>query len=104
MRVLTALKAQFGASAVQIDAWIAGWIGDGFAALEPLIARHGDGFAFGSCPTIADCCLVPQVYSAERFGVDLSPYPCLMAAASAARGLAAFADAHPDHQPDADQS
>jgi maleylpyruvate isomerase len=101
LRVLTALRAEFGATEAQISAWIARWIGEGFSALEPLIARHGGLFAFGDHPTIADCCLVPQVYSAERFGVDLTPYPRLMAAVSTARALPAFADAHPDRQSDA---
>lgn len=102
LRVLQALKADFTADDGQISAWIARWIGDGFAALETLIARHGKGFAFGDRPTFADCYLVPQVYSAERFGVALTPFPHLLAAAEAARQLPAFADAHPDRQPDAD--
>src|SRR5206468_10608872 len=53
--------------------WTQGWIRDGFDALEPLVERHGRGFAFGDTPTIADCCLIPQVYSAQRYEVDLMP-------------------------------
>jgi len=102
LRVLKALKGSLGASQEQVNSWIARWIGDGFAALEQAIARHGQGFAYGDAPTLVDCYLVPQVYSAERFGVDLSPYPKLMEAASLARSLPAFAAAHPDNQPDAD--
>ena len=102
LRVLKALKGTLGASQEQVNAWTARWIGDGFAALEQFIARHGRGFAYGDAPTLADCYLVPQVYSAERFGVDLSPYPKLMDAASLARSLPAVAAAHPDNQPDAD--
>lgn len=102
LRILNTLRAEFGADEATVNRWIARWIGDGFAALETLIARHGDGFAFGATPTIADCHLVPQVYSAERFAVDLSPYPHLKAAADTARALPAFAVAHPDRQPDAD--
>ena len=101
-RILNALRTEFGADEAAVNRWIARWIGDGFDALETLIARHGDGFAFGAIPTIADCHLVPQVYSAERFAVDLSPYPKLKAAADNARALPAFAAAHPDRQPDAD--
>jgi maleylpyruvate isomerase len=71
-------------------------------AIVAAIARHGDGFAFGATVTIADCHLVPQVYSAERFAVDLIPFPHLVAAANEARALPAFAAAHPDRQPDAD--
>ena len=104
LRILNALRAEFGADEAAVTRWIARWIGDGFAALATLIARHGDGFAFGATPTIADCHLVPQVYSAERFAVDLSPYPHLTAAADKARALPAFAAAHPDRQPDADRA
>jgi maleylpyruvate isomerase len=104
LRILNALRTEFGADEAAVQRWIARWIGDGFAALETMVARHGEGFAFGATPTIADCHLVPQVYSAERFAVDLSPYPHLMAAADTARALPAFAAAHPDQQPDADRA
>jgi maleylpyruvate isomerase len=100
--ILNALRTEFGADEAAVNRWIARWIGDGFTALETQIARYGDGFAFGATPTIADCHLVPQVYSAERFAVDLSPYPKLKAAAENARALPAFAAAHPDRQPDSD--
>ncbi len=101
LRVLQALRRDFGADEAAVNAWIARWIAEGFAALEIAIGRHGRGFAFGNTPTIADCCLVPQVYSAERFAVDLAPYPHLVAAAESARSLPAFQVAHPDRQPDA---
>ena len=102
LRVLNWLRSGLAADKAQVKSWIAHWIGEGFAALEVLIARHGGEFTFGSTPTIADCNLVPQVYSAERFAVDLSPYPRLVAAASRAGALDAFAAAHPDRQPGAD--
>jgi maleylpyruvate isomerase len=101
LRVLKALKADFAASQPQIDAWVARWIGEGFAALEVLIGRHGGAFAYGDTPTLADCYLVPQLYNAERFAVDLAPYPALVACAEAARALPAVAAAHPSAQPDA---
>jgi maleylpyruvate isomerase len=101
LRVLDALRGDFGAGEDQISGWIAQWIGDGFAALERIMATHGGTFAFGHAPTLADCYLVPQVYNAERFGVDLSPFSHIRAAAEAARALAAFAAAHPDQQSDA---
>ena len=81
-------------------AWTQRWIVDGFTALEPMIARHGRGFAFGQAPTLANCCLAPQVYSARRFDVDLTPFPALVAAADRANALPAFIAAHPDQQPD----
>ena len=101
LRVLNAVR-DLGADGEGVKRWTARWIADGFAALEAIIAKHGDGFAFGDQPTLADCHLVPQVYSAERFAVDLTPYPRLLAAAEQARALPAFARAHPDRQPDAD--
>ena len=102
LRILNALRSDLAADEATVQRWIARWIADGFAALEVLIARHGAGFAFGDTPTLADCHLVPQVYGAERFAVDLTPYPALMAAADHARALPAFAAAHPAVQPDAD--
>ena len=77
------------------------WITDGFAALEPMVARHGRGFAFGDAPSLADCCLVPQVYNAERFKVDLTPFPAIRAVAARAAEHPAIAAAHPNLQPDA---
>lgn len=102
LRVLKALRADFGASVDQANAWAARWIAEGFGALETLVARHGGAFAFGDSPTVADCCLVPQIYNADRFGVDLTPFPRLTAAASTARALLAVAAAHPDRQPGAE--
>jgi maleylpyruvate isomerase len=103
LRVLQALKADFGADEGQTKAWIARWIHSGFAALDALVARHGQGFAFGATPTLADCLLVPQIYSAERFGVDLTPFPHVVLAGHNAAAHPAFAAAHPSRQPDADQ-
>jgi maleylpyruvate isomerase len=102
LRVLNALRDDFAATDAQVQAWIARWIAEGFVALERLVERHGGDFAFGDSPTLADCCLVPQVYSAERFAVDLAPFPRLVAIGARARALPAFAAAHPDRQPDAD--
>lgn len=103
LRVLKHLKHDLGASQEQMDAWAQGWITAGFQALEQMIARHGGGFAFGDTPTLADCHLVPQVYSAERFNADLSSFPAIRAVAEKARGLPAFIKAEPSRQPDADK-
>lgn len=81
--------------------WTQRWINDGFTALEPMIAAHTAGFAFGAQPTIADCLLIPQVYSAENYKVDLSPYPAIRAVAARCAEHPAFQAAHPDRQPDA---
>ena len=103
LRVLTALREQLNANQTQVSEWIARWIRDGFAALETLVARHGDRFAYGDRPGLADCCLVPQLFGAERFEVDLSSFPRLLAVAERARQLDAFRKAAPSVQPDADQ-
>ncbi|WP_420140496.1 maleylacetoacetate isomerase [Sphingomonas sp.] len=104
LRILRYLKSDLGASQEVIDGWAARWIGDGFAALEKMIARHGGVFAYGDAPTLADCLTVPQAYNAARFGVDLSPYPRLMATVERVRAIDAVAAAHPDRQPDADRA
>ena len=102
LRVLGQLKLQFKAGDEAVQAWIRLWIVQGFEALETLIARHGRAFAFGDSITLADCCLVPQVYSAERFKVSLHPYPNIRRVADAAMALEPVAAAHPSCQPDAD--
>lgn len=102
LRVLNSLRADYSASQAQLDAWIAHWIHEGFHALEVLVEQHGGAFAYGDGPTFADCCLVPQVYSARRFGVELDAYPAILRVDERARELPAVAAAHPDLQPDAD--
>jgi len=92
---------QMGVPQPQITEWIHGWIREGFEALEPLVAQHGGAYAFGDNPTMADCCLVPQVYSARRFELDVAPWPKLVAAADHAALHPAFIAAHPNQQPDA---
>lgn len=103
---LNNLRVQKQLTRLGVDAdgrmqWTQRWINDGFAALEPLIASHGQGFAFGAQPTLADCLLVPQLYSAERYEVDLAPYPAIRAVAARCAEHPAFQAAHPDRQPDA---
>lgn len=100
LRVLERLRSQFEASNAQVKSWIAHWIGEGFAAAEKLIAVSGGTFAVGDTPTLADCYLVPQVYNAQRYNVDLAAFPRVLAAAEAAKDLPAFAAAHPEAQPD----
>jgi len=99
LRVLESLRADFGATNAQVKGWIAQWIGTGFTALEALVSRHGGAFAFGDEPGLADCLLVPQLYNAERYGLDLAAFPRIRAVAEAARALPAFAQAHPSQQP-----
>jgi maleylpyruvate isomerase len=102
LRVQKELRGSLGASQGQVSAWIARWVTAGFTALETLIAEHGGTFAFGDAPTLADCHLVPQVYSARRFEVDLEGFPHIRRVEAAAAALAAFAAAHPNAQADAE--
>ncbi len=101
LRVQKVLRDQFSATPDQIQAWMARWITDGLAALEQMIVVHCGGFAFGDQPTLADCVLVPQVYAAERFGVDLAPFIQLRRVVHAAMALEPVAAAHPLCQLDA---
>ncbi len=101
LRVLKAVRAM-GADQAGVDAWAGQWIIDGFTALEALVARHGDGWCFGAAPTLADCYLIPQLYSARRFNVELSAFPRLLEIEAQAEAHPAFIDAQPENQPDAD--
>jgi maleylpyruvate isomerase len=82
-------------------AWTQGFIADGLAAFERQVQETAGRFCVGDAPTIADCCLIPQLYSATRFGVPLEQFPNLVLIQRACEDLPAFAAAHPDRQPDA---
>lgn len=99
-RVIRELAAR-GQDEAARDDWARKWIAAGFDALEPMIARHGRGFAYGDAPTLADCCLAPQAYGAARFRLALDPWPNLAAVVARYADHPAFAAAHPDRQPDA---
>jgi len=102
LRVLRSLRNDFGADQQTVDAWAARWIAPGFDALETLVRRDGAGWSFGDAPTLADCYLIPQLYSARRFNLGLKPWPALLAVEARALDHPAFVAAHPDRQPDAD--
>lgn len=102
LRVGKALRETFNADQAAVDAWAARWITPGFTTLEALVAQQGRGWCFGDAPTLADCYLIPQIYSARRFNVPLEAFPRLLAVDAAAAAHPAFAAAHPDRQPDAD--
>lgn len=103
LRVLQYLEANFGQGLEGKEAWCQRWIGDGLAACEALLARRPvTRFAFGDEPGMAEVYLVPQIFSAARFKVDLSGMPRLRAIHAACEGLPAFAAAHPSRQPDAE--
>jgi maleylacetoacetate isomerase len=94
------LKNQLGQDQTKIDAWYRYWILDGFDAMETMI--HPTPYAFGSEVTLADICLVPQIYNARRLKVPLDRFPKLVAVDAACAKLAAFDKARPENQPDAE--
>ncbi|WLP95824.1 maleylacetoacetate isomerase [Psychrobacter sp. M13] len=102
-RILQYLRNELSVEEDKVMAWCQRWMSDGFAALEKRLAANktrGD-FCYGNSPSLADCYLIPQVSSARRFKVDLSPYPNIVAVDTNCRTLKAFADADPMMQPDA---
>ncbi len=104
LRVLKYLTGAMGISEDKKAEWIAHWISLGLQATEAQIQQHGrsGAFCFGDTPTLTDCCLVPQIFSAQRFNVDLSAYPALKAIFAACQALPAFAKAAPSQQADAE--
>jgi maleylpyruvate isomerase len=104
LRVLKYLSGTLGVSDEQKKAWIHHWNRLGLEALEQQVATSSmrGRFICGDTPGLADCCLVPQLFNARRFEVDLEPYPVLRAIADECEQLDAFRDAHPARQPDAE--
>lgn len=100
-RVLKYLEAELGQGDAQKTRWICHWIATGFAALEQQLASQPACYAVGDSPGLLDACLVPQVFAARRFGLDLAPYPNIVRIDAALAGLSAFATAHPAQQADA---
>ena len=98
LRVLRHLKSGLGHEQPQIDGWYRHWVAEGLAALEEMARPRAGAYLFGDSPTIADVCLVPQLYNARRFSVPISDYPTLRRADETASACAAFAAAHPDRQ------
>lgn len=105
LRVLQYLKGNFDQDQAGADAWCQRWIGDGLSACEALLERSettGD-FCFGDTPGLADICLIPQIYSAHRFGVDLTLMPRLRKVFDHCEAMPEFANAKPGVQPDAEE-
>lgn len=97
LRVLRHLEAELGVDTDARDVWYARWVSSGFHAIETMLAgKRSEIFCVGSRPGIVDLSLVPQVFNARRFNVDLTPFPLLCAKAAAAEGHPAFQTAHPD--------
>lgn len=104
LRVLNYVKKQYGQTDEQVNGWAQHWIDLGLSALEQMIRSQSSRgkFCFGNTPTLADICLVPQLGNARRYGCDLSKYPGILAIERNCMAIAAFADAAPEKQPDAE--
>ena len=102
LRVLKYLTEELGVDEDGKNAWLARWLTDGLEACEGLLAqrRKATPFCYGDRPGMADICLVPQVFSAERFGVDISHLPLVREVNANCAALPAFERAHPRKQPD----
>lgn len=104
LRVLRYLKHTLGASEEVKDGWYRHWVESGFASLDAVLTREGKAgrFCFGDTPTLADICLVPQVFNANRFNIDMQAYPAIARIFEACMALPAFQKAAPAAQPDAE--
>jgi len=98
LRVLKYLSRELGQPQEARDAWYRHWVIDGLEALEAMARTNAGDFLFGDTVTLADICLVPQIYNARRFAVTVADYPTLRRVDENANALAAFATAHPDRQ------
>lgn len=104
LRVLRYLVRNLKVSEEKKDAWYRHWCEQGLAALETVLARDRRVglFCYGDAPTLADCCLVPQIANAQRLNCDLSSMPTLIRINDACLALDAFINAAPANQPDAE--
>lgn len=100
LRVLQYLKTQMGVSDEHKSQWYAHWIIEGFTAYEAML-NDEDAFSFGDTVTMADACLIPQIYNAERFNIDLSVFPNILKVRDNCMELDAFQKATPENQIDA---
>ena len=103
LRVLQYLSGELKVDAEQKQRWYQHWVGLGLAALENRLVRDAatGRFCHGDVPGMADCCLVPQIYNAQRFACDLSAFPTVMRIFDACMALEAFSAASPERQFDA---
>jgi maleylacetoacetate isomerase len=103
LRTLKYVKRNYKLDDEGVNTWYRHWIAAGFAMLEGYLVREGRAgvFSFGDMVTIADCCLVPQVFNAQRYECDLGPYPTIVKIFDECMKLDAFASTQPSTQPDA---
>ena len=101
LSVLKYLRGEFDADDGAVTAWAAHWITKGFDALEKCIADNTQDFYLSNYPSMFEVCLVPQIYNARRFGVDMNQFPALLALEEKCQTLPAFIAARPENQADA---
>ncbi len=101
LKVLKYLGATFGTTQPDHERWANYWITRGFEGLEPLVSRTAGIHAYGDTVTFADCAIIPQIYNARRFKVDLTSFPTLSRLWKTAMALPEFQRAAPESQPDA---
>lgn len=104
LKVLNYLRHEMGHDEAAVKRWYHHWIAQGLGALEALLGSHPatGRYCHGAQPTLADICLVPQVYNARRFACDLSAYPTVVRIDAACNELEPFRAAAPENQPDAE--
>lgn len=102
LAVLKYLRAELGQGDKAINSWAHDWIFEGLSSLESILKQQCAGpFFMGNAPGLFECCLIPQVYNAGRFGVDMSAFPILQAIDKAASTIPEFMEAAPENQIDA---
>jgi maleylacetoacetate isomerase len=101
LRVLQYLERELGLGEAQRLAWYRHWMAEGLGPIEAMLARSAGAFCVGDAPSLADVCLVPQVYNARRYQCDLEPYPRIRRIDERCRAIEGFAEAAPERQPDA---
>jgi maleylpyruvate isomerase len=104
LRILQDIEKRFGADPAAVAEWFRHWVAETFAPIEKRLSSETETgeFSHGDTPTLADVCLVPQVFNNLRFDVDMTPYPTINRIHKACMALPAFADAAPAKQPDAE--
>jgi maleylacetoacetate isomerase len=105
LRVLRYLHGTLGQDQRVVETWYNHWIDVGFHAMEPLLAQdpRTGTFCHGDSPSLADIALVPQVVNAERYQLEMTPYPTIVRIFDACMQLDAFTAAHPNRQPDREE-
>ncbi len=103
LRTLRYVKKSYGLDDEGVNAWYRHWIAEGLGGLEAFLvsSKKAGKYCYRDQVTIADCCLVPQVFNAQRYDCDLAPYPMAMAIFQECMKLDAFIEAQPSRQPDA---